>query len=157
MEEQNKETEIRLQDLWMILKQCWWLVLIAVVIVSVAVYIGLTLTHDDEYTATISIYVLSNTSSPENEEDAPAAGVDYDDIRLASYLINDCYVLLKSYDNVLAPVMVSQNLEGLITIEQLEKMIKIEITRNTAAKIIPPVLAIRAHEVIVPISARFTS
>jgi capsular polysaccharide biosynthesis protein len=131
MEEQNKETEIRLQDLWTILKRCWWLVLIAMVIVTVVVYIGLTATHDDEYTATISIYVLSNTSSPESDESTPGAGVDYDDIRLASYLINDCYVLLKSYDNVLAPVMVSQNLEGLISIEQLEKMIKIENKDDT--------------------------
>ena len=131
MEEQNKETEIRLQDLWLILKRCWWLVLIVMVVVTVVVYIGLTLTHDDEYTATISIYVLSNTAGTADEESPAGVGVDYDDIRLASYLIDDCYVLLKSYDNVLAPVMVSQNLEGLISIEQLEKMIEIDNKDDT--------------------------
>ena len=60
MEEQNKETEIRLQDIWMIFKRCWWQMLIILVVVSVLVYIGLSVTHEDEYTANVSIYVMSN-------------------------------------------------------------------------------------------------
>ena len=44
-----------------------------------------------------------------------------------------------------------------IAIRIVEKMIKTEITKNTAARTIPPVLATLAHEVIVLISAWFTS
>ena len=36
MEEEIKQTEIRLLDLWSIFKKCWWLMLAVLVVVSIA-------------------------------------------------------------------------------------------------------------------------
>lgn len=122
MEEQNKETEIRLQDIWMIFKRCWWQMLIILVVVSVLVYIGLSVTHQDEYTANVSIYVMNTPNKGENNNN----DFSTTQISMAMYLIKDCLALGKSHDQILQPVMVSQNLEGLIEIEDLEKMYSIK-------------------------------
>lgn len=122
MEEQNRDIEIRLQDLWMIFKRCWWQMLLVLIAISVLVYIGLSMTHQDEYTANVSIYVMNtNSTDPNGNQNFGTS-----QISMAMYLIKDCLALGKSHDQILQPVMVSQNLEGLIEIEDLEKMYKIK-------------------------------
>lgn len=122
MEEQNKETEIRLQDIWTIFKRCWWQMLIVLIAVAVLVYIGLSITHQDEYTANVSIYVMNTPDKGEGTNN----NFTTTQISMAMYLIKDCLELGKSHDQILQPVMVSQNLEGLIEIEDLEKMYSIK-------------------------------
>ena len=123
MEEQTKETEIRLLDLWTILKRCWWLMLIVLVVVSVLAYTFLSLTHEDEYTANVSIYVMN---TPDKSNGNTNSDFSTTHISMAMYLIKDCLELGKSHDQILYPVMVSQNLEDVVDIEDLEKMYKIQ-------------------------------
>ena len=127
-EQQSRETEIRLQDLWTILKHCWWQLLIVLAVVTVVLYIGMNFTHQDEYTATTSIYVMTVPN-----EDADKS-IDTTSISIAQNLINDCQVLMRSRDQVLRPVMVSQNLEGLIEIEELEGMFS--VSRSDTARVL---------------------
>ncbi len=119
-EQQSKETEIRLQDLWALLKHCWWQLVIVLVVVSMLLYIGLSVVHQDEYTATVSIYVMNTPNKGDSGSDFGTA-----QISMAMYLIKDCLELGKSHDQILRPVMISQNLEGLIEIEDLERMYSI--------------------------------
>ena len=121
MEEKNRETEIRLQDLWTVLKRCWWLMVIVLLAVSIATYAFLSITHEDKYTANVSIYVM-------NTPDKSSSGTNFNttQISMAMYLIKDCLALAKSYDQILAPVMVSQQLEGVMDIEDLANMYSIK-------------------------------
>ena len=50
-EEKNSEMEISLRDLGAVFLHCWWIMLIAAVVVTVALYAFLSSTHRDEYTA----------------------------------------------------------------------------------------------------------
>ena len=124
MEEQNRETEIRLQDLWLVFKQCWWQALIVLVVVAVAFYAALYITHEDEYTAQVSLYVLTVPGMGSEGSENPTISTSA--ISIANALINDCEVLIKSEEQVLKPVMVSQNLEGLIEMDELKKMFRPE-------------------------------
>lgn len=123
MEEQTRETEIRLLDLWSVFKRCWWIMLIAFVVVSILFYIVSTLTHQDEYTANVSIYVMN---TPDKADGGTNNNFTTTHISMAMYLIEDCLELGKSHDQILYPVMVSQNLEGVVDIKELEKMYTIK-------------------------------
>ncbi len=127
MEEQNRETEIRLLDLWTIFKRCWWQMLIVLVVVAVAVYIGLSATHQDAYTAKLSIYVMT---TPTDSESPTNSSLGTTAITIAQNLINDCLELSKSPEQILRPVMVSQNLEDLIEIEDLQRMYSVQRAEN---------------------------
>ncbi|MBQ2734288.1 MAG: hypothetical protein IJF33_00495 [Clostridia bacterium] len=129
MEEQHKEFEIRLQDLWWIFKRCWWQMLIVFVLVAAVVFSALTLTHEDEFTATASIYVLRNTN--ETLPNGSQTNFSSIDISLANLIIKDCDVLLRSRDKVLYPVLVAQNMDDVITVERMNRMISINNQEDT--------------------------
>lgn len=129
MEEQKKqETEIRLQDLWAILKHCWWQLLIVLVVVSMVLYIGLSATHEDEYTASLTIYVLAlpgiSGEGDVNNMNNTAA------LSWATNLINDCEILIKSHDKVLEPVKISQNMN--VELKDMERMVSIKRVSENA-------------------------
>jgi capsular polysaccharide biosynthesis protein len=124
MEEQKtNETEIHLMDLWAILKSCWWQLLIVLIVVSMVLYIGLNATHEDEYTASLTIYVLA---LPNDGDDMNSTAA----LSWATNLINDCEILIKSHDKVLTPVAVEQNLS--IEAKDLERMISIKRVSENA-------------------------
>lgn len=101
MEEESKVIEISLKDFWDVFKRCWIVVAIAAIVVAIGLYIGLTVTHVDEYTATVHFYILRNSTDDEgNVKDLGTA-----DISIANALIDDCKVLMVSPDNVLKPVL----------------------------------------------------
>ena len=129
MEEQRKELEVRLQDLWWIFKRCWWQMLIVFALVAAVVFSALTFTHEDVYTATASIYVLRNTN--ETMPNGNNVNLSTSDISIANQIIKDCDVLLRSRDNVLYPVLVAQNMDGVITVERLNSMIQIKNKEDT--------------------------
>ena len=129
MEEQHKEIEIRLQDLWLIFKHCWWQMLIVMVLVAALVFAGLTAVHEDEFTATTSIYVLRNSSNSVEEIQNP--NLSTSDISIANSLIQDCNVLLRSHDHVLYPVLISENLQDVIDVKTLDSMLAISNKENT--------------------------
>ena len=132
MEEQNRETEIRLQDLWLVFKSCWWQCLIVFVVVAVAFYSALYITHEDEYTAEVSLYVLTVPGMGGEGSENPALSTSA--ISIANALINDCEVLIKSEEQVLRPVMISQNLDGLVKISELKRMLS--VTKEEEARIL---------------------
>ena len=102
MEDERKQVEIGLVDLWNILKRCWWLMLIVIAIVATSVYIALNVTHRDQYTATVTIWVMR---MPENNGNSVSSA----DISIATNLINDYKYLIKS-ENVVDRVITAQNL-----------------------------------------------
>lgn len=124
MEEQTKETEIRLQDLWTIFKRCWWLMLIVLVTVSILAYTVLSMTHEDEYTATVTIWAMRMPSS----NAGTASGPSTSDVSIATYLINDYKLLIKS-EAMMEKVINAQNLSA--TTEQLSKMVSVTNESNT--------------------------
>ncbi len=107
MEEQNREHEVRAQDLWSVFKHCWWQCVFALIIVAILVYIALSAVHVDAYTAQTSIYVLT----PLNSGNSGNATTDYYTIQTASSLINDCEILIRSRDHVLQPVVTKLQLD----------------------------------------------
>lgn len=139
MEEQNKETEIRLQDLWSILKHCWWQMLIILIALAVFVYIGLTLTHEDEYTATLSLYVMA---TPNEENQGTPLGSTQ--ISVATNLINDCEILIKSRDQVLRPVAMEifqdeawiDKLDGMLSVSRADsaRVLYLKVTTSSAER-----------------------
>ncbi len=124
--EENKELEleIKFSDLFAIFKQCWWLMVLVGAITCVAVFLGLTLTHEDEFTAETTIYVLKET-------DESSSSVSTSDISIANYLINDFMQMLYSKDNVLEPVLKRNNPTGLLNTDDLARMIKVSQINDT--------------------------
>ncbi len=127
MENQSKETEIRLQDLWDVFKRCWWVMLIALIVVSILTFSVMKLTHEDEYTADLTIYVMQKF------DDTASGGLSSTtQIAIAENLMGDLQKLLKSHDQILSPVMTSQNLDGVLTVKQFEKMLTIQRVDDNA-------------------------
>ena len=110
MGEKVKGFEIRLGDLWMILKRCWWLMLAVLIVVFSGVFIYEKVTYKEEYTATSTIWALGKATSTT-------------DTNIAKALIKD-YKKLIVTDTVLDEVIQNQNL--LLETSQLREMIKIE-------------------------------
>ena len=110
MGEKVKGFEIRLGDLWMILKRCWWLMLAVLIVVFSGVFIYEKVTYKEEYTATSTIWALGKATSTT-------------DTNIAKALIKDYKKLIVS-DTVLQEVITNQNL--LLEPQQLREMIKID-------------------------------
>ena len=102
MEEEIKQTEINLTDLWVIFKKCWWLMAIVGIVVAVAVGTFLNVTHQDEYTARVGIWAIKDGADQNN------ASGNYQDILSSTYLVND-YKLLATSDEVLSRVISANN------------------------------------------------
>lgn len=119
MEETNKGIEIRLSDLWEILKRCWWMMLAVLVIVFTVVYIFTVNTHEDRYTATATVWALgSNASSTGNTSTS--------DVSIATQLIHDYKELILAH-NVLEEALVRAKLTT-ISVERFQKMVSINNT-----------------------------
>lgn len=110
MGEKVKVFEIRLSDLWMILKRCWWLMLAVLIVVFSGVFIYEKVTYREQYTATSTIWALGKATSTT-------------DTNIAKALIKD-YKKLILTDTVLQEVIKNQNL--LIEPSELRQMIKID-------------------------------
>lgn len=123
MEEEIKQTEIKLSDLWTIFKKCWWLMGIVLVVVTVAVFVLLNATHEDEYTAEVGIWAIkSDGNSSSNQSNS------YYDMVIATNLVND-YKLLATSDEVLNRVIAANN--WAISVSDFRKMITVSHETNT--------------------------
>ncbi|MBR3895156.1 MAG: hypothetical protein IKJ35_08435 [Clostridia bacterium] len=121
MEEEKKHSEIGLAELWNIFKRCWWLMLIVIVIVASSVYIALNVTHKDQYTATITIWAMR---MPDGK-----GTVSTQDVSIATYLINDYMLLIKS-DKIVDDVIRAQNLAN-VSVKQLSSMASVKNEMGT--------------------------
>lgn len=126
MEENNSTSEIKLSDFWNTLKRCWWVLLATLIVVFLVLYLVASVTHEDQYSAKTSIYILRD-----NGEGSGSSNFSSADITIANYILKDCEVLFRSRDHVLRPVIESQNLSGVLNAEQLDKMISITNEENT--------------------------
>ncbi len=122
MEEEIKQTEIRLTDLWGIFKKCWWLMAIALVVVTVLVFTLMNATHEDEYTAQVGIWAIKDGADQNN------ASGNYQDILSSTYLVND-YKLLATSDEVLSRVITANN--WAISVADFRKMVTVTHETNT--------------------------
>lgn len=119
--EENKQFEIRFQDLWTVLKGCWILLLALLVVVTGCAYLVLHQIHEPEYTATVTIWALR--VSPNS--------VTTQDVSIGTYLIND-YRLLIQDDSVVEEVIKKANMENNSqSIEMLKNMIQVENEEGT--------------------------
>lgn len=121
MEEEIRQTEIRLTDLWAILKKCWWLMGLALVLVAVLVFTLMNATHEDEYTARVGIWAIKTDSSNSNNN-------GYYDMVIATNLVND-YKLLATSDEVLSRVITANN--WAISTSDFRKMISVTHESDT--------------------------
>ena len=119
MEETNKGIEIRLTDLWEILKRCWWMMLAALIIVFTVVYIFTVNTHDDKYTATATVWALGSNASS-------SAATSTSDVSIGSSLIHDYKELILS-EGLLREVLEESEISSISALT-LRKMINIENT-----------------------------
>lgn len=127
MEEHN-EKEVQLVDFWTILKRCWILVLVVLIVGTVGCYAAWKAVHEDEFQSTAKIYVLSNA---EELQQGNTSSPMYQ-IQIANYLIDDCQELFFVEDNVLRPVLTKLNLDSFgMTTKDLKNMIKVEAVGDT--------------------------
>ena len=120
MEEKTTGVEIRVSDLWLILKRCWWMMLAVLVIVFAVVYLFITNNHKDEYTATAIVWAMNMPS---------AGNVATSDVSIGTYLIND-YKQLITTQGVLEEVIKQESLVALSP-AKLASMVSIYHETNT--------------------------
>ncbi len=121
MEEKTSGIEVRISDLWSILKKCWWIMAIILVVVFVSMYIFETATYEEEYTATAIVWALGSNASS-------SAGTSTSDVSIGSQLIED-YKQLIITDNLLQEVIEKEAL--LISKSQLRQMITVSHEEGT--------------------------
>lgn len=92
--EASKQMEIRLIDLWDILKRCWILVVAVLVAFSVIALIFMNITHTPVYTATVSLWAFRNNESAGSDYQNQMS--DYYNSMVGSQMINDYKILLTS-------------------------------------------------------------
>lgn len=114
MEEQNKGVNIKVQDLWQILKGCWIVVLALFIVATSVTYIFMNVTHEDEYTAKVTLWALRDSAS--------ASGPSSSDVSVGTNLIEDYKLLIKS-DSVVNQV--KENLGMPTSVSALKNMVSI--------------------------------
>lgn len=122
MEEEVKQTEIRLTDLWTIFKKCWWLMLVVLVAVAILLYALMKVTHEDQYTAEVGIWALKS------DESSGQGNTGYYDMVIATQLVND-YKLLATSNEVLNRVIAANN--WALTADDFSEMISVTHESNT--------------------------
>lgn len=118
--EESKSFEIRLTDLWSVLKRCWWLMLAVLVAVGSVTYIYLKSTHEPRYTSTATLYVLPEKSNNAN--------LSSSDVTIATTLVKDFNELITN-DKVLYQVYETSG--GMVSPAQLKNMVSVENPTNT--------------------------
>lgn len=132
-QKESQQNENRLGDLLEILKKCWWVMLIVLVLASTSMYIYSKVTYQPQYTATISIWVLKNVGTE--------SGFQSTDVSVATYLVNDYRELLVS-DAVVDRVQKSSptfekipiaSLRSRVAVSHVEetRILKLSATSNT--------------------------
>lgn len=95
-ENANNYIELRLSDLWKVLKRCWWMLLAVLIAVTGAFYLFMDRNHVDQYKATATLYVLRTNSKTQ---------VNYQDAAFATAIIDDCVKMICSEENVIIPAV----------------------------------------------------
>lgn len=119
--EESKGFELKVRDLWVVLRNCWILMLAALIVVTGITFIALKKTHESEYTATVTIWAL-RVSSDE------VSGPTTQDVSVGTYLIND-YKLLIQDDRIVNKVREQTNFAD--SAATLRSMVDVRNEQNT--------------------------
>ncbi|MBR2926582.1 MAG: hypothetical protein IKC31_03270 [Clostridia bacterium] len=126
MEQTNYVKEIRLSDVWAVLKKCWILCLVVLIVASAALYLFLSARHIDTYQSTAQVYLISDSAEMMENDNNMAFYM----LQVADQLIEDFQELSKLEDPVMAPTLnelKSHNTVGAsVTPERLASMISVE-------------------------------
>ena len=79
--EENKSIELKLSDMWEILKRCWWLMLIVCVVVGGFSFLFMKINHTPTYSSTATLYVVRESASGKDTTSS--------DISIATQLVRD--------------------------------------------------------------------
>ncbi len=135
--------EVRLTDLWLIFKRCWWLMLIVAAVVFLGTYTFAKVTYEEEYTATAVVWALPSNS-------ANSSGVtSTSDISIGTQLINDFKQLLIT-DGFLQKVLEAEEMDVHMSTSALKKMISVSHEENTRVMYVSVTVgsAARAEEIV---------
>ncbi len=116
--EEKSSFEIRLSDFWTVLKRCWWIMLAAMVVVALATYIVMSVTHKSEYTSTATLYVGETNSE----------NMSSGDITIANSLVKDFNELITSNKII---VGVYERTGSMLEPSQIKNMIEISNPEST--------------------------
>lgn len=120
--EQTSGKEIRFSDLLSVLKKCWILLLVVVVVAATVAYLFLSIRHEDKYTSAAKLYMISD--SPEMQEND--TNMTYYMIQIADLLIVDFAEIAGMEDPVLYPTLDKLGLRDEMTTAELARLIKVE-------------------------------
>lgn len=99
MENKSNIKVISLNELWEILIQRLWIILLVAVLTVAVVYAGITLTFVPRYESVATLYILQQSNTNQNVDNT-----NYEGFNLALKVVNDCTHLMKSHsvlDNVI--------------------------------------------------------
>ena len=116
--EERKSLEIRLTDLWTVLKRCWYLVLAVFVVVTIGLYVYMTQTRSPTYSSTAILY-----AGRDDVNSTSTQGVS-----VATTLVKDFTELIQSDAIVTA---VREETGTLASPEELRRMVSISNPVNT--------------------------
>ena len=122
MENETKQTENRIGDLLVVLKRCWWLMLLVCVLATSSMFAYSKFTYQPQYTATISIWALKNIGT--------GTSVQSGDLSMAIYMVNDYKCQLTS-DAVVHMVQQSKPLYKKRSIASLRSSVTVSHTEDT--------------------------
>ena len=132
MEEQNKGVNIKIQDLWQILKGSWIVVLAALIVMTSASYIFLKATHEDQYTAKVTLWAIRDSVS--------ASGPSSSDVNAGASLTEDYKQLITSNriviqvkENLGMPTSVS-DLKRMASVSEDGRILTLSITASTKTR-----------------------
>ncbi len=125
MEDANKGIEIRLADLWSILKRCWWMMLAVLIVVFAVTYIITVSTHVDEYTASATVWALGSNASG-------SGNTTTSDVSIGTYLVKDYQELILT-PGVLEEVLQKASISG-ISATKLRSMIS--VTNSSGSRVL---------------------
>ncbi len=120
--ETNNEFEIRLSTLWEVLRRCWIVVLAVMIVVAAGAYAFLHFTHEDEYSATASVYVLLTS---DKLTESYYGGV------ISNNYVPDIPEFAKHTDGVLTPSLQATGLDSKYEAKHLLHMMEVRTEEDT--------------------------
>ena len=121
MENEVKLNSLNFGELLDVLKKCWWLMLIVLMVGSTSMYAYSNATYKEKYTATVSIWAMKNIGTE--------SSVQTSDLSMATYLVNDYKLQLVS-DAMVSRVQKNPQYSNM-SISQLKSMVSVSHEEDT--------------------------
>lgn len=126
MEEQNKGVNIKIQDLWQILKGCWIVVLALFIVVTSGSYIFMNVTHEDEYTANVTLWAIRDNANGPTSSDVSAGASLAEDYKI---LIKSNSIVKQVKENLGMPTSVNA-LKEMASVSEEGRILTLSVTAS---------------------------